>query len=198
MKRFLVITLLLLGCFTSLIAEKIDSYRVDLTVEQSGELFVTETIVYNFENASKHGIFRDIPIQIKVGSVTKDIGLYQFSVQKDGEDVTWEQSSHYSQKAGMMTRLKIGSPSTYVTGKHTYTISYRVKLGVLPASQHSDKDAIRWNVVGTGWQIPINHIQANFHLPDSLTNHDISPSTYTGRYGTTTTSASAHWITPSH
>lgn len=198
MKRFFVITLLLLGCFTSLFAEKIDHYRVDVTVEQSGELSVTETIVYDFENASKHGIFRDIPFQIKVGSVTKDIGLYQFSVEKDGGDVTWEESSHYSQKAGKLIRLKIGSPSTYVTGKHTYTISYRVKLGVLPASQHNDEDAIRWNVVGTGWQIPIHHIQANFYLPASLPRHDISLSTYTGRYGMTTSSASTHWITPSH
>ncbi|MGC9352120.1 MAG: DUF2207 domain-containing protein, partial [Sulfurovum sp.] len=160
MKRFFVITLLLVGCFTLLSAERIDNYHVDIVVEQSGELSITETIDYHFENISKHGIFRDIPYQIKAASVTKDIGLYQFSVQIDGGYVAWEQSTQHSKRAGELIRLKIGSPSTYVKGKHTYTISYKVKMGVVPAAQNEHQDAIRWNLIGTGWQIPIHNTQA--------------------------------------
>ncbi len=44
-------------------------------------------------------------------------------------------------------------------------------------------DAIRWNIIGSGWQVPITNIEANFYLPPSLTQHDIALSTYTGRYG---------------
>ena len=55
-----------------------------------------------------------------------------------------------------------------MTGKHLYTIAYRVKKGVLPAAQNEENDAIRWNIIGTGWQIPISNVEANFFLPPSL------------------------------
>ena len=107
MKRLLLITLLYVGWHTLLFAEKIDNYKIDVTVEQSGELSIVETIDYNFEGASKHGIFRDIPYQIKIGSTKKDIGIYQASVQMDGMPVMWEKSSLNSSQAGQFIRLKI-------------------------------------------------------------------------------------------
>ena len=87
MQKLLLITLLLLGWGSSLYAEKITNYKIDINVEQSGELSVVESIGYDFENQSKHGIFRDIPFTIKREGVVKDLGLYDFSVQIDGDIV---------------------------------------------------------------------------------------------------------------
>jgi len=153
--------------FTTLLyAEKISAYKVNVTVEQSGELSIIESIEYDFEGQSKHGIFRDIPFTIKRTSLIKDLGLYDFSVQMDSNVVSWEKLNMGSAHAGDIIRLKIGDASTYVTGKHLYIISYRVKMGVLPSSQNEDNDALRWNVIGTGWQIPIEILQPiSFCLP---------------------------------
>jgi hypothetical protein len=123
----LLLALLLLGYSSSVWAEKISAYEVNITVEQSGELAISETIKYDFESLQKHGIFRDIPFTVKVKSVTKDLGLYDFSVQMDGNTVEWEQSTMKSAHAGEIIRLKIGSASSYVNGVHTYKIAYRVK-----------------------------------------------------------------------
>lgn len=194
MIRLLIITLLFLGWVTSTYAEKISNFKIDVTVEQSGELSIVESIEYDFEQQSKHGIFRDIPFTVKREGIINDLGLYAFLVQLDDGIVEWKQSTIASAQAGDVIRLKIGSASTYVTGKHLYTIAYRVKKGVLPAAQNEENDAIRWNIIGTGWQIPIQNVEANFFLPHSLTQYDIALSSYTGRYGTKSSTATSTWI----
>jgi len=196
MKKLLLLTLLFLGSGSSANAEKISNYKIDVTVEQSGELSIIESIEYDFEQQRKHGIFRDIPYTIKRNDLIKDLGLYEFSVQLDGGIVEWQQSTFGSAQAGDVLRLKIASSSTYITGKHHYQIAYRVKKGVLPATQNEEDDAIRWNIIGTGWQISIDNIEANFFLPSSLSQHDIALSTYTGPYGSESSSARSMWVNP--
>ena len=140
MRKLLLLALLIAGWVNVAIAEKISSYRVDITVEQSGELRIVEFIDYDFENApNRHGIYRDIPHQIKNRFSKKDIGLYDFYIEMDSAPVHWEKSIQNSVNAGSVQRLKIGSADKLVSGKHTYTISYRVKLGVLPAAQNKQK-----------------------------------------------------------
>ncbi|MEN8727631.1 MAG: DUF2207 domain-containing protein, partial [Sulfurovum sp.] len=195
-KKLLITTLLFIVAGSTLHAEKISNYTVDITVEQSGELSIIESINYDFETQQKHGIFRDIPFTIKRDSRTIDLDLYEVSVQMDGGMVEWVESTMKSSNAGDIIRLKIGSAHTYVTGKHLYRVAYRVKKGVLPAAQNEALDAIRWNIIGTGWQIPIANIEANFFLPPSLSQHDIALSTYSGSYGTKSSSATSMWINP--
>ncbi|MFC2073550.1 DUF2207 domain-containing protein, partial [Campylobacterota bacterium] len=196
MIRLFITTLLFLLCGSSAYAEKISNFKIDVTVEQSGEISIIESIEYDFEQQRKHGIFRDIPFTVKRESLIKDLGLYDFSVQLDGDIVEWKQSTLGSTQAGDVVRLKIGSASSYVTGKHLYKIAYRVKKGVLPAVQNEENDAIRWNIIGTGWQIPISNVEANFFLPHSLSQQDIALSTYTGSYGTKSSTATSMWVEP--
>jgi len=120
MKKLLLALLLLFGS-TSLFAEKIDKYSVAITIEPSGELSVVEEIDYNFEGLGKHGIFRDIPYQIKRNGIIKDIGLHNFSVSMNGGPVEWIKESYNSGHAGKVVRLKIGSPSLYLT---SYCLMY--------------------------------------------------------------------------
>lgn len=129
MKKILLIAVFFIGWITNALAEKITAYDVNLTVEQSGELSITESIKYDFEQEQKHGIYRDIPFMVKGERHPKDIGLYDFSVQLDGSNVQWEKSTMSSANAGDVIRLKIGSSDTYLSGQHTYNISYRVKGG---------------------------------------------------------------------
>ncbi len=194
MMKKLLLALLFVGFITSAWAEKISNYEVNVTVEQSGELSITETIFYDFEGLEKHGIFRDIPFTVKVNSLIKDLGLYDFSVQLDDNPVEWQQSTMKSGHAGEIIRIKIGSALTYVSGTHTYKIHYRVKKGVLPAAQNTNNDAIRWNIIGSGWAIPIYNVIAHFSLPASLSSNNIATSSFTGRHGVKTSTAKTNWL----
>ena len=179
-------------------AERITAYTIDIGIEQSGELSIKEFIDYDFGNNSKHGIFRDIPFTIKYNGYIKDIELSNFTVRMDNKFTNWEQSIMNSTHAGKIIRLKIGDAHSYVTGKHRYMIFYHVKKGVLPSAQNKYDDAIRWNIIGTGWEVPIQNVTANFYLPPSLKQQMIILSTYTGIYGSMTSSAESKWITPQH
>ncbi len=197
MKKLLVTLLLLtslFGCVNALWAEEISAYDINIDVKQSGELFINETIDYDFGNLDKHGIFRDIPFTIKYKSAIKDLGLNSFHVEMDRKPVEWKKLKKQSKHAGEIIRLKIGSPSRTISGKHQYRISYMVKKGVLPAAKNQDKDAIRWNVIGTGWNVPIKNIRATFFLPDTVSKANSTVSTFSGAYGSTQTSATSKWI----
>ena len=201
MNKLLIILLFLISASTAW-AEKISAYVVNIEVKQSGELYIVETIDYDFGSLEKHGIFRDIPFTVKNNSNVKDLGLSDFSIELDGDSVEWEKSTMKSAHAGEIIRIKIGSATRYVTGKHTYKISYQVKKGVLPAATASTTnktdDAIRWNVIGTGWTVPLENITAYFFLPNSVTQSNSTVSTFTGIYGTKTSTATSKWIDRNH
>ena len=195
LKRYLLTTLLLLGVGVFLYADKITKFDVNVTVKQSGELTIIESIDYDFQKSKRHGIFRDIPFTIKNNGHIIDLGLYNFSTTMDNAPIQWHKSTMHSSSAGEIVRLKIGSESNYLSGKHHFIIRYNVKLGVIPASQNSKKDAIRWNIVGTGWKIPIYNIESIFTLPNSLSQDNISVSIYTGKYGSKISQSHSSWIT---
>ena len=71
---------------------------------------------------------------------------------------------------------------------------YRVKISILPAAQNEASDAVRWNIIGTGWKIPIDNIEANFFLPASLSQQNITLSIFTGKYGSTSSAATSTWV----
>ena len=198
MKKLLLLLLLFGGWSSILFAEKISRYDVNITVQQSGELQITETIHYDFENISKHGIYRDIPFTVEGSILPKDIGIYNFTIQMDGKKVKWYQRNISNDfDAGEMIRIKIGSESVRITGKHIYTISYQVKKGVLPSSLNTSQDAIRWNTIGTGWEVPIEKTEINFYLPSSLSQANVSVQTFKGAYGSKTKNQIT-WISKHH
>ena len=56
------------------------------------------------------------------------------------------------------TALRIGDASKTVSGTQTYTVSYTVKGIVNPNVASSGMDELYWNVIGTGFTIPISNI----------------------------------------
>ncbi len=184
--RRLVTFFLILGLWGPLLAERITQYDVTIRVETSGSLEINETIDYDFEGAWRHGIFRDIPETIRLTPHSRpvDLGLGDFEVTMDGRPVRWVREGIRSDQAGSMVRLKIGDPDHTLTGVHRYTLLYRVQKGVLPASDGSG-DAIRWNAIGTGWNVPIRRAHIEVILPPVLSRDNVRVRSYAGRYGST-------------
>jgi len=194
MKFFIYAVCVWLFSSFTLLAEEISSYDIEIKIQENGELLIEERIEYDFKEKEKRGIFRDIPLTIKSDFHVTDLGFYEYSVQMDGKNVAWTKSFINSNTVGKMLRLKIGSSDKYITGKHLYRIQYRVKLGVLPSAQDAQKDAVRWNIIGTGWEVPISNIKAIFKLPWSISKDNVDIATYTGLYGATSSDAHTQWL----
>jgi len=178
--------------FSALFSESIKEYNVDVTIKPDAEVEVTEDIVYNFENSTKHGIYRDIPVTIKYKNRVIDLGFYDFKVLLNNSSVNYEKSIFYSKLNGKNIRLKIGSKNSLVTGIQKYSISYKIKKMVLPYSKY--EDIISFNAIGTSWRVPIKKATITYTLPSTLHKDNITIKTFTGEYGSITTKAKIKWI----
>ncbi|UFS63189.1 DUF2207 domain-containing protein [Sulfurimonas sp. HSL-3221] len=190
--RFLLLLGLLLGT-VSYAGESIDDYRIELSLHQNGSLDVAERIRYNFGGEIRHGIFRDIPLALKTkesSAARLDIGLEKIDVLADNRKVPFEVTNFRSNGGGKV-RVRIGDPARYVTGTHLYRIAYGVKRGV---TMEGSDYVLRWNAVGTEWNIPIHVATATVHLPQALSQANVKLAVFTGRYGSTASKATQQWV----
>lgn len=138
----------------------IDSWHSEIAIQADGTVQVSETIQANFGAVAKHGIFRDLPIAYR---------------QKDGEtvyatidniEVMQGDSAvkHQTSQNANNLRIKIGDPSTTISGTQTYTIDYQVTGAIL---EYDSYDELYWNVTGNGWEVPINQVSATVRLPSA-------------------------------
>jgi len=138
--------------------ESISRYDVRIEVRVDGQLFVEETIGYDFGRADRHGIVRRIPVRFRYDDTHDRIyPLDHVGVTMDGAPVRVDRSGADNQEV-----LKIGDPDRTVTGSHTYRISYAVR-GVV--NRFGDHDELYWNAIGTEWDVPIGTASATVTGP---------------------------------
>jgi uncharacterized membrane protein YgcG len=145
-----------------LVSERIVSYGVDLTIQQDGSLLVVERIEYDFGSTEHHGIFRDIPARFTYDD-THD-RVYPIDVQSvEGSPGT--PAGFKVDRSGSLFRIQIGDANKTITGRHTYTITYRVQ-GAL--NGFADHDELYWNAVGPGWTVPVGPISVKVTAPAAI------------------------------
>jgi uncharacterized membrane protein len=161
--------------------EKIDDYQANIIIQQTGEIYVREEIIYNFGSTQKHGIFRKIPY-LKTNTEGKKYQLefYQFSVTgNNGGKYLFSESKENGDLI-----LKIGDPDTYISGIQRYIITYQVRGAI---TYFSDHDELYWNVIGNSWQVPIDKAQVSvsFSVSDKMPQNDIKYKCFIGSLGST-------------
>jgi uncharacterized membrane protein len=177
-KIFSYILLFILTFFvvTSINAEEIKSFHSDLTVNKDGTVDVKETIVYDFGDLQKHGIYRDIPY-LKTNQDKK-----QYKMDFSNFSVVDENQQPYNftkSDNGEKISLKIGDANRLITGVHTYVVFYQV-AGAL--TYFSDHDELYWNITGNGWSVPIVVSTAAVIFPGEIKKEDIKTTCFTGVY----------------
>ncbi len=162
-------------------AESITTMRIAVDVQTNGSILVSESILYDFGDVEKHGIYRDINerftdsegnagmIVISDINVTDENGIpLEFTTNED---------------SGTM-RVRIGDADVFVSGEHTYVITYTAHDVV---GFFEDHDEIYWNATGHEWQVPIGEADVVVWTPVESTSH----SCYVGVQGSTGTCESS-------
>jgi len=173
----LIIIFSLLSIFIASNAEcwLIDKYTIEISVEKNGDLNIVEKLNVDFGHESKHGIYRDIPLDFNAPDGKKH------KLEITDIFVTDENIQPYTiklSKWGNNIRIRIGDPNTYVTGAKTYIIRYRVKYALYNLG---NIDELYWNSIGTGWAVPIKEGVTKVYLP--FDSPSIQFACYTGAYG---------------
>lgn len=142
--------------------ERITAYDVDIRIETSGDLLITEIIDYDFAANSRHGIFREIPVRLDYDSRYERV--YPLKVLSvEGSPGTPDKYKRES--IGNTERLKIGDPDKTITGAHRYTITYRVGGALNGFEGH---DELYWNAIGTEWPVPIEQATVRVTTPADI------------------------------
>jgi hypothetical protein len=150
------------GVASAQTAERIRSYDVDVAIDRSGSMLVTERIHYDFGTTEHHGIFRDIPDRLAYDD-TRD-RVYPIDVVS--VSATAGASADYAiEDQGGTFRIRIGDPDATVSGEHLYTIVYRVE-GALNA--FGDHDELYWNAIGTEWPVPTERASVSVEAPGAI------------------------------
>lgn len=140
--------------------EVIHDYRVEIQILSDGDLRITETIDYDFGSQLRHGIFRTIPTRFPYDDVNDRVfPIEDVKVQSDApEDIEISEE-------GSLTTIRIGDPDVEISGRHMYTLTYRVE-GAL--NSFEDHDELFWNAIGDEWQAPIARAQVTVRAPGAI------------------------------
>jgi uncharacterized membrane protein len=156
-------------------AEQITSIDVLANINEDATINVQEKIHYDFGDAQKHGIYRDIPIAyVNAMNDKRTIRITDVSVS----DLSGTQYTFTTSRNGDDLRIKIGDANAYVTGEKVYAISYTITGAI---NYFDDHDEFYWNAIGDRWEVPIDVVRVMIHAPQ------IDQTTcYVGIYGSTT------------
>jgi uncharacterized membrane protein YgcG len=180
MKKFILISFALLFLsFTTVSAYnpvEINTFDIKMVIDENGLVRVDQTLDVQF-NEDRHGIFAYIPQTYNMvwtidgQEIEKDYYFPVRNVQVYGDRFETETDGYDN------VVLKIGDEDRYVYGQKLYRYSYTIQLRDLDLN---GIQALYFNLVGDGWQIPINHVNFSITLPKSWPS-DIR--FYSGLYG---------------
>ncbi len=174
--RVLLSLLLTLFPLSVVAAERVLDFHSEITVHPDSTMEVTETITVEVENRQiRHGIYRDFPTDYRdrFGNRYR-VGFRLLEVRQDGAPAPYK-----TQRRANGIRIQIGHGDRLVSrGEHRYRIRYATnrQLGFF-----EDHDELYWNVNGTGWVFPFDHISATVHLPPGIPPERVRLHAYTGR-----------------
>lgn len=150
-------------------AEAIRAWSSTITVNKDDSVSVVEMIDYDFGVADRHGIFRYVPVLFPYAGPTPDDATYDRSTPLEDFQVSTSPDTpddvDTDEEDGVFV-AKIGDKDTLISGRHRYTVSYRLR-GVFNA--FDDHDELYLNITGNGWQVPIESITARVLTPRAAT-----------------------------
>ena len=154
-------------------AEEIESFNSRIIVNEDSSLNITETIVYDFGDEQKHGIYRYFKGENN-DPVISDVSV----IDEDGDPYKYNFNNN---------KVKIGDEFITVWGKRTYIINYKLKGAI---NYLKDYDELYLNINGFDWQIPIHKIRAEVIIPKNLENNSLFFESYYGTQGSKNTGIS--------
>ena len=128
MKNILTLLYTLLALSSTAFSQDyiINNYVITCELSSDNYFDINEVITVTF-NEERRGIICDIPMEIRVEGKNQKIGLSNVAVKG---------YNHKVLKEGNLNKIRIGNVDEYLSGKHTYDISYRVKNGYILSLIH--------------------------------------------------------------
>lgn len=164
---------------------EIQSWHSDITVNQNGNVDVTEEIVADFSNEAHRGMLRNIPNEYANGY--KSHIFFKEAYNKN--DNNWTTKYYYDP---YYLNIEVRHPENQLTNeKVTFIFKYRAENVVNFFESH---DEFSWNVNGTDFPVAIKKLSAKLTLPEGFKEDDLNLNCFTGQYGSTETNCQGNFL----
>lgn len=145
----------------------ITRYDLTATVARDGRTQVRVDFDIDFGTDRQHGPYVTLPIRQQISGDPDHYRAFDISA------VTARSSSGapaeiQSDTNGGALVIKVGDPDREVTGRQSYQLVYTTNGLVNPKVSASGLDELNWNVIGTGWQIPLQNVSVTVIGPTPL------------------------------
>ena len=139
---------------------------IDASVAADGTITVAQTLDMNFATAS-HGPYLYFTTR-QATSTTDQYRIYTYHFVSITSSTGAPSAFVTESPSYGTTAMRIGDANKTVTGTQTYTVSYTVKGIVNPNVTSSGMDELYWNVIGTGFVVPISNVTLTLTGPAAV------------------------------
>ena len=136
----------------------ITSFHSEIIIGADSALTISEDIHVDFGSLQKHGIFRTIPLRYRYDDTHDRFYTLEVMSVTDGT----RPLPHSDSIDNDNYVIKIGDPSTLISGPNRYVITYSV-AGAM--NSFSDHDELFWNVDGALWPVSKQTVTAAVVVP---------------------------------
>ncbi len=154
-------------------AEVIRSLEVTIQTNKDSTASVSERIYYDFEDDSRPGILRNIPVVLPRGGGTYEVDLRLVDATV-GNGVPLKAKLI---KSGSDVHIALGDQKTVFTGRHIFKLNYDLRRAF------SFVDGIPrfyWNVTGTECPVAIEKTSVNLYPPRAVHTADVKQQAFLG------------------
>ena len=146
---------------------RITNYKVAATVDGSGTTAVQLNIDFDFGSDPGHGPYLTFPLRQEIGNDPDhwrmlDMTLGQVS-SPSGANVELKTEE---QDGNLL--IRVGNENRTFTGVQTYQVNYSIRGLIAPKQATSGLDEFNWNAVGSGWELPIDAVEATVTGPATI------------------------------
>ena len=144
---------------------RIDAYTVTAAVAADGGVTrVRLDLDFNFGSDPGHGPYITLPLQQEIADDPDHWRALDVTVGEVSSPTGANAEVQTQEEWGNLL-IRVGSESRTYTGVQRYTINYTIRGLLAPRQSQSGLDEFNWNVVGTGWEVPINRVTATVTGP---------------------------------
>ncbi|WP_282006917.1 DUF2207 domain-containing protein [Propioniciclava sinopodophylli] len=143
---------------------RITRYDAQVDVAADGLSTVRLEFDFHFGNSPGHGPFITLPRQQEVADDPDVWRMIDIDITEVSSPTGAPVETQETTQDGSLV-LRVGREGTRVRGTQTYVITYTAHGLLAPRHATSGLAEFNWNVIGTGWQVPIDSVTARVTGP---------------------------------
>lgn len=141
---------------------------VKASLSAKGTMTVTQTLDMQFSGSGNHGPYLYFTTRQAIEGDPAHWRVLRYTITSvtspTGAPARWQTERP---DAGTLA-LRVGDPNRTVNGLQTYVVTYTVEGVVNPKVEKSQMDEVFWNVIGTGWTVPISDVTVSLTSPAAV------------------------------